>query len=192
MARICERDLQSHLYAGSMLVGQAMLHRDDMLDAVQRAVHRRTELAPEAVTLIGEVDAIGYDALQVRLGALMHGTDDWQTLRVPKAAAAAGAWAQGRLEPVVPDAIDDGEQPFIRPFMVKMANAALPDRAIGCGTGGGATDLAGRCGRSGLRGGHWLASDRRQPAPRGDQATLRQLGRADPLIQRARPQTEWN
>jgi len=122
MARIYERDLQSHLYAGSMLVGQAMLHRDDMLDAVQRAVDRRAELAPEAAMLIGEVDAIGYDALQDRLGALMHGTDDWQTLRVPKAVAAAGAWAQGRLEPVVPDAIDDGEQPFIRPFMVKMAD----------------------------------------------------------------------
>ena len=122
MARIYERDLQSHLYAGSMLVGQAMLHRDDMLDAVQRAVRRRAELAPAAVMLIGEIDAIGYDALQDRLGALMHGSDDWQTLRVPKSVAAAGAWAQGRLEPVVPDAIDNGEPPFIRPFMVKMAD----------------------------------------------------------------------
>ena len=29
MARIYERDLQSHLYAGSMLVGQSALHRED-------------------------------------------------------------------------------------------------------------------------------------------------------------------
>ena len=36
--------------------------------------------------------------------------------------AAAGAWVQGQLEPVVPDAIDGGKAPFIRPFMVAMAD----------------------------------------------------------------------
>jgi len=53
-----------------------------------------------------------------------------QPLRLPKAVAAAGAWVQGRLEPVVPDAIDDGEQPFIRPFMVKMADDRLRLRGL--------------------------------------------------------------
>jgi hypothetical protein len=43
-------------------------------------------------------------------------------LRIPKAAAAIGAWAQDKLEPVVPDAIDQGEPPFIKPFMVRMAD----------------------------------------------------------------------
>ena len=93
MARVYERDLQSHLYAGSLLVGQSALHRDDMLDALQDA-----------------------------LGQLMHGTAQWLTLRVPKPLAAAGAWVQGKLEPLVPDAIDGGEPPFIRPFMVAMAD----------------------------------------------------------------------
>ena len=122
MARIYERDFESHLYSGSTLVGQSMLHRDDMLDAIVRTVDRRAALPAHTEILIGEPDAIGYDALQDRLGELMHGVDDWRTLRVPKAIAAAGAWAQDKLEPVIPDAIDAGERPFIKPFMVAMAD----------------------------------------------------------------------
>ena len=85
IARIYERDVQSFLYSGSTLVGQAMIHRDDMLDAFRRTVDRRASLPTDAVILVGEERAIGYDA-------------------------------------VVPDAIDKGERPFIRPFMVMMAD----------------------------------------------------------------------
>ncbi|OOO00851.1 MAG: N-acetyl-alpha-D-glucosaminyl-diphospho-ditrans,octacis-undecaprenol 4-epimerase [Chromatiales bacterium USCg_Taylor] len=122
MARIYERDFLSYFYSGSTLVGQAMLHRDDMLEAFRRAVNRRDVLPPETEILIGEPDAIGYDALQDELGELIHGVDDWPTLRLPKPIAAAGAWAQGQFEPVIPDAIDGGEAPFIKPFMVAMAD----------------------------------------------------------------------
>ncbi len=122
MARIYERDLQSHLYSGNTLVGQSMLHRDDLLDALQRTVDRRATLPEATELLIGEPDAMGYDALQDELGRLFHGAEDWLTLRVPKPLAAAGAWAQHKLEPVVPDAIDEGEEPFIKPFMVGMAD----------------------------------------------------------------------
>jgi nucleoside-diphosphate-sugar epimerase len=122
IARIYERDLQSHFYSGSTLVGQAMLHRDDMLEAFRRTVDRRDVLPPEAEILIGEPDAVGYEALQDELGRLLHGEENWPTLRVPKLVAAAGAWAQGELEPVIPDAIDRGEEPFIKPFMVDMAD----------------------------------------------------------------------
>ena len=45
-----------------------MLHRDDMLDAFRRAVDRRGVLPRESEILIGEPDAIGYDALQDELG----------------------------------------------------------------------------------------------------------------------------
>jgi nucleoside-diphosphate-sugar epimerase len=121
-ARIYERDFQSHLYAGSTLVGQSMLHRDDMLDAFRRAVDRRGVLLPNDEILIGEPDAMGYEALQDALGVLLHGAEDWPTLRVPKPLAAAGAWAQGKLEPVIPDVMDDGKAPFIKPFMVAMAD----------------------------------------------------------------------
>ena len=122
IARIYERDFQSYFYSGSTLVGQAMLHREDMLNAFCRAVDRRNVLPAETEILIGEPDAIGYDALQDELGYLLHGADDWPTLRLPKAIAAAGSWAQGKFEPVIPDMIDKGEPPFIKPFMVPMAD----------------------------------------------------------------------
>lgn len=122
IARIHGRDLQSHLYAGSTRAGQAMVHRDDMLDAFRRAVDRRKELPSGTAILIGEPDAMSYEALQDELGYLIHGAEDWPTLRLPKAAAAVGAWAQDKLEPVIPDALDQGERPFIKPFMVAMAD----------------------------------------------------------------------
>ena len=121
-ARIYERDMQSYFYSGSTLVGQAMLHRDDMLDAFRRTIDRRKTLPKEAAILVGEADAIGYDALQDRLGTLIHGVVDWPTVQVPKPLAAAGLWAQARLEPVIPDAFDKGQPPFVRPFMAEMAD----------------------------------------------------------------------
>jgi nucleoside-diphosphate-sugar epimerase len=122
IARIYERDLQSYLYSGSTSVGQAMLHRNDMLDAFRRTVDRRKKISSGAVILIGEREALGYDALQDEIGYLIHGAEDWPTLRVPKAVAAAGAWVQDKIEPLVPDALDQGERPFVKPFMVRMAD----------------------------------------------------------------------
>lgn len=122
IARIHVRDLQSHFYSGSTFVGQSMVHREDMLDAFRRTVDRRGDIPSGTAILIGEPEAMGYAALQDELGYLIHGVEDWPTLRLPKAAAAAGAWAQEKLEPVVPDAIDQGEPPFVRPFMVRMAD----------------------------------------------------------------------
>jgi len=123
IARIYERDFQSHFYPASPLVGQSMLHRDDLVDAVRRTVARRAELPDETELLIGEPEPMGYEALQDEIGYLVHGQEDWPTLRLPKAVAAAGAWAQARLEPVVPDALDQGQKPFVKPYMVAMADA---------------------------------------------------------------------
>lgn len=122
IARIYERDFESYFYSGSPTVGQSMLHREDLLEAFRLAVERRKELPPETEILIGEPEALGYDALQDEIGYLVHGIDDWPTLRLPKSVAALGAWAQEKLEPVVPDAIDQGEKPFIKPFMVRLAD----------------------------------------------------------------------
>lgn len=122
IARIYERDVQSHVYSGSTSVGQSMLHRDDMLDAFCRTVDRRKEIPSGTVILIGEQDALGYDTVQDEIGYLIHGAEDWPTLRVPKTVAAVGAWAQDKIEPLVPDALDQGERPFVKPFMVRMAD----------------------------------------------------------------------
>ncbi len=121
-ACVYEKRFDSYFYPGDTNTGQAMLHRDDMLDAFVRCIDVRSTLPPVSTFLIGEVDAIGYDALQDRLGHLMHAEQDWPTTRVPKPLAAAGLWMQGALEPVIPDAIDGGRAPFIRPFMVQMAD----------------------------------------------------------------------
>jgi len=121
-ARIYERDVQSYFYSGNTLVGQAMLHRDDMLDAFRRTIDRRSTLPDEIEILIGESDAVGYEVLQNRLGVLIHGADNWPTLQVPKSLATAGLWMQDRLEPLIPDAIDKGEPPFVKPFMAEMAD----------------------------------------------------------------------
>jgi nucleoside-diphosphate-sugar epimerase len=69
IARIYQRDLQSHLYSGSTDAGQAMVHRDDMIDAFVRTVDRRAKLADETVILVGEPETIGYDDLQDSLAA---------------------------------------------------------------------------------------------------------------------------
>ena len=122
VARIYERDVESFFYAGSTLVGQSMLHREDMAEAFRLTVAARHRLPAETQLLIGEPDALGYDALQDEVGRLLHGAHDWPTLRVPKIIAAAGTWAKARLEPLVPDLIDRGEKPFIRPFMVELAD----------------------------------------------------------------------
>ncbi|HEX2841401.1 NAD-dependent epimerase/dehydratase family protein [Hyphomicrobium sp.] len=122
IARIYERDFASYFYAGSTLVGQAMVHRADMLDAFRRTVERRRNLPAATELLIGEADAVGYDALQDELGYLIHGVDDWPTMRLPKPLAAAGVWAQDRLEPAIPDIVDGGRTPFIKPFMVALAD----------------------------------------------------------------------
>ena len=122
IARIYERELQGHLYSGSTGTGQSMVHRDDMLDAFKRVIDRRGDLPSGTVILIGEADAVGYDELQDLIGYQIHGADDWPTLRVPKPVAADGAWAQDKLEPLVPDALDQGERPFVKPFMVRMAD----------------------------------------------------------------------
>ncbi|MBT0670614.1 NAD-dependent epimerase/dehydratase family protein [Novosphingobium profundi] len=122
IARIYERRLDSHLYSGTRSAGQAMLHREDMLDAITRAVARRTDLPGQTTLLIGEPEAVAYQRLQDILGRCLHGEAGWETVRIPKPLARFGATIQDRLEPVIPDAIDKGAAPFIRPFMVEMAD----------------------------------------------------------------------
>lgn len=121
IARIYEKDLKSHLYAGDIRAGQAFIHQEDMLSLFRAVLERRGELPEEDVMLAGEPDVLSYDALQDRLGRLIHGAQDWKTFILPESLAKAGAWLEEKAEPVIPDALDRGEKPFIRPFMIDMA-----------------------------------------------------------------------
>ncbi|MCF7982919.1 MAG: NAD-dependent epimerase/dehydratase family protein [Thiohalocapsa sp.] len=127
--RIYERRLTGHLYAGDPARGQAMIHIDDLVELVERLVERREQLpakqpggASQPLALLaGEPAVMTYEALQNRLGELLHGEQAWRTRSVPHVLAQAGAWVQEKTEPAVPDAIDRGEPPFIRPFMAAMS-----------------------------------------------------------------------
>ena len=112
IARIYGQSLQGHLYPGDPDVGQSFLHLDDLVDAIERLIDRRAELPAETTLLLGEEEVIGYAALQRRIGCLIR-DEPWRTWTVPPALARAGAWLQADVL---------GEDPFVRPWMVGIAN----------------------------------------------------------------------
>jgi len=122
VARIYERNLQSHLGTGDTSVGQAFLHNEDMLDAFVRTVDRRQQLPQRHALLIGEDRTESYEALQNRIGELLHGAEDWRTIVVPRPLAKTGAWLEEKVAPVIPEDFEKGQMPFIRPFMVELAS----------------------------------------------------------------------
>lgn len=121
MQRIYERSFQSHLFAGDVNAGQAFVHRDDVVEAICLAVRRRSQLQETTALLIGERGVMTYEELQDELGRLIHG-ESWLTRTIPKPLARIGAWVQEKGEKLVPDAIDQGDEPFIKPFMISLAD----------------------------------------------------------------------
>ena len=111
--RINERQLISHVYPGDTSHGQAFIHLDDLVDAFELLVRKRSQLPSELTLLIGESETLSYDELQRSFGELMHG-EEWQTQEIPKPLAKAGAWVQ--------DTVPVGEEPFIKPWMIDLAD----------------------------------------------------------------------
>ena len=111
--RIYERWLTSHLYPGDVSRGQSFLHIEDLVDAIELAVQKKSELPRETVLLLGEETTLSYDELQRTLGRLIH-DETWETRQIPKVVAKTGAWIQ--------DNLPFGEEPFIKPFMVDLAD----------------------------------------------------------------------
>jgi hypothetical protein len=62
--RIYKGQLAGHLYSGEVSHGQAYVHLDDVVDAIERAADRRAQLPPETPILIGEPETLSYDELQ--------------------------------------------------------------------------------------------------------------------------------
>lgn len=118
---IYERRLQGRVFPGNPGRGQSFIHIDDLAEAVLRTIRRRAQLPDELPMLLGEPATLSYEALQNRLGQLLHG-ERWATETVPKPLAKAVARLQGKLEAMVPDRIDRGKKPFVRPFMVELAD----------------------------------------------------------------------
>lgn len=111
--RIYERWLTSRVFPGDTSHGQAFLHLDDLVEAIALTVERRAQLPPELVMLLGEPETLSYEELQQAFGRLIH-DEPWETREIPKALAKAGSWVQ--------DAIPLGEEPFIKPWMIDLAD----------------------------------------------------------------------
>jgi nucleoside-diphosphate-sugar epimerase len=109
--RIYEKQLASHLYSGETSHRQSFLHMEDLVDAIEAVVERRTQLPPVSTVLLGEAQALSYDELQKGFIELIHGTS-WETYSVPSLIAKVGAWAEGLLP---------GAAPFIKPWMIDRA-----------------------------------------------------------------------
>lgn len=111
--RIYERRLISHVFPGDITHGQSFVHLDDLVNAFVQLVERRAQLPPELTLLLGEPETLSYDVLQRELGRLIHG-EEWDTRQIPKPLAKAGAWFQ--------DTMPLGEEPFIKPWMIDLAD----------------------------------------------------------------------
>jgi len=112
IARIYEHRLISHFYPGMLCAGQSFIHIDDLTDTIARLVERRSDLPEELPLLVGEPEALGYAEIQDIIGCALHG-DEWETIRIPKSIAKAGAWIQNEL------ISEDSE---IKPWMVDASN----------------------------------------------------------------------
>jgi nucleoside-diphosphate-sugar epimerase/uncharacterized membrane protein len=119
--RIYERQMLSHVFPGDPSHGQSFVHIEDAARAFRKAIERRAKLPEQTTLLIGEPVTESYEGLQNLMGRLIHG-ESWETRRIPKPIAATGAWLQHKVEDIVPDAIDRGIEPFIKPFMVALAD----------------------------------------------------------------------
>ncbi|MGH8009272.1 MAG: NAD-dependent epimerase/dehydratase family protein, partial [Candidatus Binatia bacterium] len=118
VSRIYEKKLESYFFPGDSTRGQAFVHLDDLITCIRKAVELRRMLGPQEVFLIAEPDVMSYAEMQDRLGELIHG-QEWPTIRIPKAVAKVGAWAQEQLA-------GEEDETFIKPWMVDLADAHYP------------------------------------------------------------------
>jgi nucleoside-diphosphate-sugar epimerase/uncharacterized membrane protein len=112
IARIHDRRFSGKVYPGDLSRGQAFLHLDDFLDAVERIVDRRANLPDVFPVLLGEADPIRFGELQRLIGRELH-DEDWVTWNVPPQLAKLGAWTENRIL---------GEDAFIRAWMVDISS----------------------------------------------------------------------
>lgn len=114
--RINEKEMESYLFPGDITHGEPYLHIDDLADCFARTIQKRAALDSVEVFLIAEPEVATHEHLQQKLGMLIHGRE-WPTMRIPKAAAKAGAKAKE---------IVSGNDPFIKPWMIDIADDHYP------------------------------------------------------------------
>ncbi|MFZ5589993.1 MAG: heavy metal-binding domain-containing protein [Pseudomonadota bacterium] len=111
--RLYERQMAGHLYSGATSHGQAYVHLEDVVDAIEQAIDRRAQLPPETAILIGEPETLSYDELQHTFTRLLH-EKPAETRSIPGGVLAKmGVWVQDHLP---------GPEQFIKPWMIDRAN----------------------------------------------------------------------
>ncbi|WP_207384206.1 vitamin K epoxide reductase family protein [Legionella nagasakiensis] len=121
IARIYERDIKSHLYAGNCKTGQSFIHQKDLIELFKKAIQHQDKLAGKEIILAGEPETVSYETLQHLIMDLIH-DEKSKLYNIPVPIAKAGAWIEEQSEPIIPDDFDQGEKPFIRPFMIDRAS----------------------------------------------------------------------
>ncbi len=117
--RIYEKQLESYFFPGDEKCGQSFVHLDDLANCMVAAVDRRNQLPDFKTLLIGEEDVMSYGELQDLIGQELHGRE-WPTIRIPAGIAKAGAWFKQQM------ASSPEEEPFIKPWMVDLADQNYP------------------------------------------------------------------
>lgn len=114
IARTYERKLISHVFPGKSTHGQASIHMDDLIVAIDLLIETQKKLPTHQAFLLGEPETPSYARLQEDLGKLIHG-EPWKTYEIPKVIAKMGAW----LAQVV---LKKDDEPFIKPWMIDLAD----------------------------------------------------------------------
>lgn len=114
--RIYNKKFDSFFFPGDASHGQPFIHLDDLSACVETVINKRHELGNQTF-LIAEPEVASYDEMQESLGLLIHGKE-WPSIRVPKAAAKAGAWVENKLS--------GDEEKFIKPWMIDLADDHYP------------------------------------------------------------------
>ncbi len=114
ISRIYEKQLASLVFPGNSGNGVPYTHFDDLVDMILHIIEKRDTLGKDNTFLCCEEDSITYRELQTIIGQLVHGRKKWPMLYIPKFIAKVGAG--------VLDSIPFGPPPFIKPWMVDLAD----------------------------------------------------------------------
>jgi len=118
IARIHQKTFHSYFFPGDPKHGQPYIHLEDLTDCIERTIGLRDKLDIDEVFLVAEPDIVSYGETQDILGEALHGME-WPTIRIPKPVAKAGAWVEEKLA-------SDEKEPFIKPWMVDLADDHYP------------------------------------------------------------------
>jgi len=111
--RIDAERLTGRVYPGDTSRGQAFVHLEDTAEAIALCIERRGQFGGFTPILIGEEETLSYDELQRIVSQLLTGAEI-ETVEIPKPLARVGAWIQDR--------IPFGEEAFIKPWMISLAD----------------------------------------------------------------------